>query len=127
MRITTPTLALLLMCALSVPGCLYSKQQYGPPGVAGGFGQKPSPGEPLQDVITKYGAPDRVLEYGDTQVLLWQSTEGMQVLGAYAKIQRFDLVVIGYQGKVEKSEIVAKGQGEGILMGPYLGPFVEVH
>jgi len=113
----------LALCVGS--GCIigvYSKQDYGPGASVMAVAQDQS----LAEVIGQMGAPDKVLEIGDTKILVYTQYEGMQVLGVYSKVRKKDIVVILKGGKVSQPPLlVSKGEAMtilGAITTPIFGP-----
>ena len=120
--------ACLGLVLLAGSGCIfgvYSKQDYGPGGAVLGVSQNQS----LSDVVRIIGAPDKLYQVGDTQVLVYTKYEGTHILGLFSTVKKSDLVVLLKDGKVlQPPVLVPKGEALtilGVISAPIMGPAIE--
>lgn len=120
-------LAVLAPVLLLGSGCVfgvYSQQDYGPGTAVMGVSENQS----LVEVVRSIGAPDKVYEMGDTQMLVYYQYEGTHILGVYANIRKSDIVILLRGGKVVEAPVmVSKGEAItilGIFPAPIMGPSI---
>jgi hypothetical protein len=118
-------LIVLALVAAVCGGCVvgvYSKQDYGPGTAIVGV----TVDQTLEEVVKAIGAPDKVLEIGDTTLLVYTQYEGMQVLGLYGSVKKKDMVIVMKGGTVVSAPVmVAKGEAMtvlGFIPTPVMGP-----
>ena len=112
-------LAVLGVLALSLAGCggLYSSQKFGPQSISG---------QTLQELIQNNGCPDVVGGNGQQMIVGWYRTQGLQVLGLFATVDKKAMgALIDANGRVVATGTGPAGHGITVL-GSTMAPVAPV-
>ena len=105
---------------LAAAGCctgVYSRQDFGAEGVAGAT---------LQEVISRYGPPDRVAGNGEYLVLTYTRQSGRHILSLFAETKKKSTgIVVDRTGKVIATGVSPEGSAFTIL-GATTSPIVQI-